>query len=120
VPDATLLEGDGTADRPCTINPGAPADATCTLLRPYECQEPDQVRPGYESVDTDLDGIPDLCIVVDTTTCDTTGDGLGDTPCIIVLEPSIIGSGEVQPGPPDDATEPAAPDLEPPGDIDSE
>jgi len=88
-PDATLLgNGADGAQLPCDRSGDAIADATCRLLPRYSCTGDGDVRPAYTAIDLDEDGELDTCVASGLTACDSTGDGLADTPCTIELENS--------------------------------
>gem|GEM_PF-951391 len=95
--DAVVLSTGQGQDVDCDIDRDGTADATCRLLDPYPCVRLADIKPGYEGVDLDGDGAIDRCVAIEMTTCDTTGDGLADTPCII----EILPTGPIEEPPPD-------------------
>ena len=87
--DVIVLEpANRLSELACDIDQDGKADATCDLLPDYVCDSDTKVEPGYEPIDSDNDGTVDMCRAVGLTICDTTGDGVGDTPCIVELIPA--------------------------------
>ena len=97
-----LADGDTVgASSPCDLDSDGTAEGRCELLPDYACTDSTEARPGYEAIDSDGDGVVDLCSAIEVTFCDTTGDGLGDTACIIeFVDPEPIDSApaEGEPG----------------------
>jgi hypothetical protein len=100
VPDASLSEPATDADQArCDVDGDRVPDATCSLLRDYACTGEGAALPGYSAVDTNADEVTDTCTASGTTTCDTTGNGLSDTFCVIELDPvTETPPGETAPG----------------------
>ncbi|KAG1649994.1 RNA polymerase sigma-E factor [Nymphon striatum] len=96
--DATVSQPTGLDDQPCTTGDGVTA-ATCDLLPPYSCVAVADARFGYQAIDVDGDGQVETCVALPVTTCDTTGDGVGDTPCTIEISGDEQGSGGENLGP---------------------
>lgn len=83
--DARIAPGaiaDG-AELQCDIDGDGTAEAVCELLPMYLCDSIDEVRAGYQGLDLDGDNTIDTCVAIAQTTCDTTGDGVGDASCRI-------------------------------------
>lgn len=82
----------------CAVATDDGAQAKCTLLVEYRCPSADQVRDGYDAVDTDGDGENDTCRPnADASTCDTDGDGLADTFCRIARDRALPQIAEGDP-----------------------
>lgn len=72
----------------CDTNGDGVGDATCEIQLPYACDGDNDTRAGYVAVDLNGDGQIDTCTPTSTAFCDTTGDGFGDTPCVIKPDPA--------------------------------
>jgi len=97
-PDAALIPGGSliAGAHECDTTGNGIADATCALLLPYACTAAD-VGPDYRAIDRDGDGVADWCEPTLSTTCDTTGDGIGDTICRIAPLPPSENSNSAGP-----------------------
>lgn len=80
-PNATLSGASLT----CDLDGDGVAESLCELLPMYRCTG-DEVRSGYQGIDLDTDGAVDTCVALVQTTCDTTGDGIGDVSCRIKVD----------------------------------
>ena len=74
------------AESTCDLDGDGAADAFCEPLPMYRCSGADEVRADYQALDLDGDGTVDTCVAVVQTTCDTTGDGIGDVSCLIRID----------------------------------
>jgi len=59
------------------------ADASCELFAPYPCSDASEALPNYTAIDTNADDLIDTCQAFGLASCDTIGDFVGDTPCIV-------------------------------------
>lgn len=81
--DATVIGGTDSDVALCDTTGDGNPDAQCQMLYPYPCSTSAEALVGYELADIDGNGVFETCVGSVSTSCDTTGDGLGDVPCII-------------------------------------
>jgi len=82
--DAALVGPVIEGVAPCLLTDGSSGEVNCELLADYPCASAAEARLSFQAIDVDGDGVIETCLVIPgTPQCDTTGDGLGDTPCRI-------------------------------------